>query len=812
MTDANGVIQFTATDIASETVTYSPVDTTDGNLPIPGSAVVTFSGSTSNACATADPPAAPGFIFTPYATEFNAQSISAGGVNFGCWGAAGLGFDASGNLYVNDLPLGNIYKFPPGGGVAGAGTQLNASSLGVTLAGLTFDKLGNLFVSLDVTNGDFTTGTVRQINPTDGSQIATTASSLTCPTTISIDPLSGDLFTDDTCTGSGSDNADIWRITDPAGSPSTAVYTTTSVTPNATLAFAPSGTIYLWNSAQVAKVSGTNVPGPPTVSVIPGINVSSLGMIASGQQANGDATSLIETPFEVPSGKQLGIKNMDLTTTPPTIGTSFSTASGFNFMTFGPDGCLYGSLQTTVYRITDTSGGCNYGSNLDSPTLVLSPTSVSPNPAQGTSQSFKATFHYVDIADGTPVVMNVSGANQNVIQANTIGGVASFSYNGAFTGLDRLAATATENTTALTSNQASLTWDTGRHTTFVGLGQSPTSGAPGQTANLVASLTDVSVTPAVPLSAQTINLGVGASTCQGATNASGIASCGVTLPALGTSTLSAIFAGDSSFLPSSSSEGFNVILAPTPTIAPTPTATPTATATSTATPTSIPTATATPGGIATLISQASGGGKPGDNVDLGSFSFAASDGQRQVVSSVDVSVSEPKIFVSLTLTATLGGEQVGSSSLTAPIGSTAHFTFSSPIAVPGGQSLTFALSGVISGAQSGKRDLQDQVKIAGIAAGGGLGGANGPGNLPFSLGLLGFVMVPMTRRRRRRASMLAAVMLVVAIGVAGCSGSSGGEAAPSASDQKVVAMSVTEGGNSVSVGGLPINLGEIRKQ
>ena len=175
-------------------------------------------------------------------------------------------------------------------------------------------------------------------------------------------------------------------------------------------------------------------------------------------------------------------------------------------------------------------------------------------------------------------------------------------------------------------------------------------------------------------------------------------------------------------------------------------------------------------------------------------------------------MSEPKIFISLTLTATLGGEQVGSSSLTAPINSTAHFTFSSPIAVPGGQSLTFALSGVISGAQSGKCDLQDQVKIAGIASGGGLGGANGPGNLPFSLGLLGFVMVPMTRRRRRRASMLAAVMLVVAIGVAGCSGSSGGEAAPSASDQKVVAMSVTEGGNSVSVGGLPINLGEIRKQ
>ena len=99
---------------------------TDGNLPIPpaspGANVVGFSFLISNNCGIGNPPAAPGFVFTPYATGFNAQTITTD-VNFGCQGATGLAFDKSGNLYVNDFPSGNIYKFPPGGGVANAGTQ-----------------------------------------------------------------------------------------------------------------------------------------------------------------------------------------------------------------------------------------------------------------------------------------------------------------------------------------------------------------------------------------------------------------------------------------------------------------------------------------------------------------------------------------------------------------------------------------------------------------------------------------------------------------------------------------------------------------
>ena len=122
---------------------------------------------------------------------------------------------------------------------------------------------------------------------------------IACPGTISIDPLSGDLFTDDTCGGFA--NASVWRVSDPGGvSPSTSVYATLPSSPNATLAFAPGGTIYAWvfssDVPKVAQISGTNV-APTTVSVLSGIQLNNFGLLAGG---SGDGTFLIATPFAPP--------------------------------------------------------------------------------------------------------------------------------------------------------------------------------------------------------------------------------------------------------------------------------------------------------------------------------------------------------------------------------------------------------------------------------------------------------------------------------------------------------------------------------
>lgn len=530
----------------------------------------------------------------------------------------------------------------------------------------------------------------------------------------------------------------------------------------------------------------------------------------------------------------------------------FAKNSGANFMTFGPDGCIYAAQLTAVFKITAADGSCNYTSSLASPTLVLSPTSVSPNPAQGTSQTFDAMVHYASAPAGTQVVFSISGANPQNIAVNTdANGLASLNYTGVRTGQDTIVASATVGKSILTSNQALVTWGPGSHTTFLSINQSPTTGTTAQTANLAASLIDVSADPVAVLNGQMIAFSVGGSNCSASTNPSGVAACQVTLGPPGTSTLTATFGGTADFLPSTASQGFSV-LAPavasptatptvtatstlTPTATATPTDTATATTTTTSTPTSIPTATATatgttlptvtptatptPGGSATLIQKGSGGGKPGTTVDLGSFGYAASDPSEQIVSSVSISVSKPAVFSSLTLTASVNGTQIGTSTVDSPaITSTTVFTFAPPLTLPAGsgESLTFALSGVISGHQTGRLDLPNQVGLAGVMSVGNkhAGGFGGTGSLMFALSLLGLAMFPLNTGMRRRTSILAAVMLILATGLVGCGGSSGAGTPSTAqsSRQKVVMLSVTENGNQVGVSGLPIDLGKITKQ
>ena len=60
---------------------------------------------------------------------------------------------------------------------------------------------------------------------------------------------------------------------------------------------------------------------------------------------------------------------------------------------------------------------------------MLSPTSVSPNPVKGTSQTFDATLHYATAPAGTQIVFSVTGANPQTQQVVINGsGQASFSY------------------------------------------------------------------------------------------------------------------------------------------------------------------------------------------------------------------------------------------------------------------------------------------------------------------------------------------------------------------------------------------------
>lgn len=559
VTDSNGQIVFTVTDQSPETVTYSAVDVTDNNLPFPNTGTVSFINGPENGCGLGSPAPGPGFAITPFATGFLAENFFFGNINFhSCPGADGLAFDASGNLYVSHLPTGNIYKFGTAGGVANSGTLVTTTAIGPGLGGITFGLDGRLYGARAATPGGDADGIIIEIDPSTGAVLRTVASALFCTLNVTTDPLSGDLFATSGC--DQGPNTPIWRISNPSSmSPTTTVYANLPAGPGDQASFAPDGTLYAYAGGSLVQVSGTNGPMPPTVTPL-NFNLTGNGLAPGGSNASGGAQFLIADSAASDSLPN-ALTALDLTTSPPTLQSVLANLGVGSVKTIGPDGCLYAAQGTAVFRVTDQNGACPFKSAL--PSLNLLPTTASP--AQGSPQSLTAMFHYVTSPAGTPVFFAVTGANPQVqmVRADA-NGQASFTYTGVQQGMDTVTASATVNTSVLSSNQALLTWGPGTDSTFTSLNPSPKGGTEGQTANLSASLADVSQNPVIPLPGQTINFSAGGQSCNAVTNASGIATCQITASGTGLETQTATFAGTSQLNASSDSTGFSVVAAPAP--------------------------------------------------------------------------------------------------------------------------------------------------------------------------------------------------------------------------------------------------------
>jgi hypothetical protein len=161
--------------------------------------------------------------------------------------------------------------------------------------------------------------------------------------------------------------------------------------------------------------------------------------------------------------------------------------------------------------------------------LSLTPLTISPNPQQGSSQTFTATLNYATVPDGTPILLGVGGANRETLQSNTTNNVATFTYTGVRQGEDTLIGSATVSGSTVNSNNAVVTWGSGTAVTFLSLNQSPSSGTQGGSVTMSANLTDVLSSPAVALSGQPVNFSVGGANCSASNDANGNATCQVTL-------------------------------------------------------------------------------------------------------------------------------------------------------------------------------------------------------------------------------------------------------------------------------------------
>lgn len=552
-TNASGQISFTATNRFAETVVYTATVVTDGNLAVPGNATVEFSGSPTATC-TANPPpqAASGYTLTPFITGFLAEAFFYSNVNFGCAGGQNPAFDAFGVLAAN-FRTGELFRLPFAGGAVMPGNRI--ATPGLTIGVPTYGKDGRLYSTRGATGSGIFSGVILELDPVTGATLRTLASNLTCPSSPAVDPLSGDLFYTGTCFGLGSDDPKVHRVVGPGTATPTVVdYATLPGTPNGALSFAPDGTLYVATQylgvRSIVKVGRTSGPQPAPVSTVNGIN--SIFWVTVGEALpSGDAKSLIFLDTDN------RLKLADISVSPPAVSELIN--GGISSGTIGPDGCLYTSDSATIYRLAPASGECRFAPTSPAPSLVLSPAELVANPAQGTPVQFTASFANLPVPEGTPVMFRSYGTNSQQLLARTNAmGEASVQYRGRTVGSETLVAEATVNGVDYRSNAVGIEWVAGKHTTFLDLGGSAGAGSAGIASTLRATLTDISATPAVPISGATIHFAAGTQSCNAVTNASGMATCNVTPSTAGAFTIAASYAGSGAFHPAAATQSFVV--------------------------------------------------------------------------------------------------------------------------------------------------------------------------------------------------------------------------------------------------------------
>ena len=110
---------------------------------------------------------------------------------------------------------------------------------------------------------------ILRLDPKTGATIAVVADAAAglpdCPFAMAVDPLSGDLFTDDECGGYAA-TSQISRISKPeSASPTVSDYLTTGVC-NLGLAFAPDGSLFVANcGGELDQISGTDTASPDRI-------------------------------------------------------------------------------------------------------------------------------------------------------------------------------------------------------------------------------------------------------------------------------------------------------------------------------------------------------------------------------------------------------------------------------------------------------------------------------------------------------------------------------------------------------------------
>jgi hypothetical protein len=190
---------------------------------------------------------------------------------------------------------------------------------------------------------------------------------------------------------------------------------------------------------------------------------------------------------------------------------------------------------------------------------------------------------------------------------------------------------------------------------------------------------------------------------------------------------------------------------------------------------------------------------PGATVGAGTLTIQNPSGVTESIASASINVSHPGLFSTMTLSG--AGQSV---TVTSP-SATTKFTFTTPISIPAGGSVTFSVNAVIA---MHPVMLGSEIKYAGLTPTKSLPITTSTWPLTGGLLMLGVALLGLPNSTRRRVIIFAVLGLGLAAASAGCGGGSNGPI-PVSSTQQVTAVAISAEGASATVKGLPANLGTI---
>jgi hypothetical protein len=276
--------------------------------------------------------AAPGYSASDYATGFPFDSKNH-------WGPIGVAFDHSDNLYVGDYTDRNVYRFQPGGGVAGPTTLLNYPPIPGGIKGMAFTRSGHLFLAR------YAARDVVELSQSDGAVLRRVAGGLQCPSGLAADPISDDLFLSGTCTDK------IVRISGFATGPGKVSTFATPPCCTDGIAFGPDGTLYAAASGQVMKIDGTNSSTPGltrSLAAVPGADGIAVGRLGPNQ-----------SPFFAVNRTNGEVTRLDFSTTPPSQSPILTGGSRGDFVAVSSRGCLVITQTNSVVKIVPEGSRCD---------------------------------------------------------------------------------------------------------------------------------------------------------------------------------------------------------------------------------------------------------------------------------------------------------------------------------------------------------------------------------------------------------------------------------------------------------------------